>query len=302
MIRHVLSILATVDKNILSTIQDIAISIITVFIGAVLGYFYSVRLNKKNKKVAYFKDLTQLIKLVESALEYTYSVLEKYNGLSEKIKNRPYELHFNEVALSFDFDRIKNLNSHQIFEAYTAVMKIDKIDDYLRLFKCIDFVHFKLNKMYEIHNNQNKFIFEDQSMIVDLIDKMGSLMYKSIDNIEKKKIYKNEKNIAFSKIKDLVLRLRNNSFDISNYNDSFIMPVTTYCKEAFSFDEEAVYDILFLANKSSDRYSQIETNSKLQHERCINLKNEILPSLEEMKSIISNIKVEYKKYFRVNIN
>lgn len=128
--------------------------IITTFIGALLALIIALFLERKSnkkqrkddqfKKEQLFKQSLKLLTIyIERVEDNTNRQLELYRTFIKWVNGEPHKGHYFPIDATYDLERLKNLSSSSLYEAFMYYYPLDKsnIKDYCSIFSSVDILY-----------------------------------------------------------------------------------------------------------------------------------------------------------------
>lgn len=178
--------------RIMASLWDLAVVLLGSFFALLIALFIYRRQEKstlmrlKNEqRQEYLNRIKCFLLFINSIIENARTQSKGYNELISKIKDDPYEIHVVKLSAFNDLRRVSQMDSEGLFAAYTYLFEsnIESIKQYVKLFKCIDFVEILLKETFASLERHHSFIHNDRTQVKDLFNELADNVSSVLYNI-----------------------------------------------------------------------------------------------------------------------
>lgn len=153
-----------------SFLSDIVVTLIGSFFGVYLAIIVSrIQENRRNKDL-----LIHFSRMLDDIVSSTKKQKDNVVELSENLKKNPLDIHLIGLIATFDFERIKSVDSNLLYKTYNHTYK-NSIDEFRKTFAYIDYLTIKTKEFNSSNEKHVNFTHKDQIFVRDQIE---ILIYK----------------------------------------------------------------------------------------------------------------------------
>jgi len=293
-----------INQNSSSWCLSLIATLIGTLVGAGLGFWGAIRLQKKQEKNFAYQKLSLFSALTNDVLTLMRKQIDEYVELTVNITKEPYEYHLPQKLASFDLERIHYLLKGEIFSPLVFVLGSVANDYYKNFRKTIDYIYLANNELYNMNQKHIDFTYGDQCFVRDSVDDIMNIIVKRFEFIRTTNA-EFEKDIEYLYLLELdskLRRLRKESEEKKNsnlegYKTDFLEELL---KNGLSIiEQENSFEIIVKAKPALNRLEKIKNNSLQFIVDCksyCDLINEQLPHLESYNETLKeNLKIINKK-------
>lgn len=297
--------LQIVADLIIFNVGSIIIELLISFFGAFLGFLFALYLNRKAEKKIKKKELEKVtqnyldhlnhLSITLDAITKIYpKQLDKILEHADNVKKSPFQILSPEIQATYDLERLKNLNTDMIFNAYRYFFNdSDDLKEYTKLFANADYLY----RIFQDFENQNEkhqsFIHKDQLFIRECLENISfhiGFFVKKLQ-LNHPETYTNLSDyICLFPYDRRLAEITSKELDFRKLMDEFIAPLSITILEKIQ-DYDFVFSVFPDVKKALNRLISIEANSIRFAELYIEDKDSISAALETL----SNINLKLKK-------
>jgi hypothetical protein len=275
--------------------ENLFISVISAIIGVIIAWIIFKKTVKNEKKVEEAKKedyligrIRFLIILLKEVISTTEQQIENFILQGETILINPYEYHLVKILASNQLNRLKNIDSQDIFEAYIFLFDNNQktIKEYISLLNYLDFLDQRLNQAFTSNEGNIKIVAKRQDQMKVYADRLYSDFPKFCEADTAMKI------IWEAHFPIFETYIGNGRVDIQNLHLNFLLPLFDAVKSIET--EKKDNQQLFIASirnitttiehyKSNNFYYGVDEALKLKYDlkKCLVLLKECLKEIEE---------------------
>lgn len=173
--------------NLLVTFSATLLGFLGAFFIAKWTYQQQVKKDDELKIHRYKERLRYLGQLIESSISTIDKQLENFETLAKEIQEKPAEQHFLKLTASNDLQRLQNMDTSEVFQAYYQIIpdNSEKDKDYRKIYSFIDFLSMNQKQTIESTEKQVNFVYRDQLFVMQKIEQLTNQAYHWIKIIER---------------------------------------------------------------------------------------------------------------------
>jgi hypothetical protein len=275
------------------------IDLIVTFIGAFLGFFLALILNRRSenkqkrteleKQVNSNKDILRCFNLY---IESTYISVEKqlshYEVYTSSIRTDLYQQQLPVVLATSDFSRLQNFDNRDLFKAYNEIdySSENRIKDFKNLFNHIDYICKILPSLEARVEKRSTFLHADHTFIHDTIEEIIYHIGISTKHCRRTfpDIYKDlPEYIYLFNFESVYLKLIKEGFPIGKFKEEFIVPLHDTIDANIS-DQKFVDFLIFKIKAVLYRINNLELNSLKFSDDFLDCKEHIQIAIKFLKA------------------
>ena len=253
------------------------LNLITTTIGAFLGFVVALFINRlqdnnikkkeHNELVRKYYDQLRFLNLyIESIIDTTVKQAKNYSDFSIQSEKTPLEINLPVILATYDFERLKNLSTGDLFNAFVFFNKsdIEYIETFKKLFTHVDYLY-RLFQEYERQiEKHHMFIHKDQLFVRDCFENISLKIGLRSKNIQKeypKSFHELPEYIYLNNLGHVFLKLTKTNIEFNKIRDEYFKQINDTIFENVK-DQVFADEIFYEAKRGLSRLVNIEANSK----------------------------------------
>lgn len=246
---------------------DLIITLLGTLIGAGIGFWGAMYIQKRQEKVFSNQKLTMFYNLSNDTVIVLRKLIPEYEKLMQKITTEPYESHLPNIPASSDIDRIHYLLNNEIFSSLVLILGNQAIDYYKKVRTNIDYLFMAKNELLKMNEKHVDFVFEDQCFVNESIENITNILIKRSEEIRLSKImtYKSNTELQYClKLFSILKELNQEATekDNTNLNGFKTLFIEELLRNSTSkLEKTTALEINYIAKKASNRVERIKINS-----------------------------------------
>ena len=291
-------------KQIQHEVSRFIIELLISFLGAFFGFLFALYLNRradlKSKKIElykvkqnYYDHLNHLSLMLDAITEIFQKQLDQILEHTLNIKQSPFQILSPNIHATYDLERLKDLNTDALFNAYRFFFKNqDDLDDYTKLFANADYL-FRIFQEFEKQNEKHQlFIHTDQLFIRECLENISlniGLFIKKLQ-LDFPTVYMNMNDfICLLPFDKKFVEITSKELDFKKLQDEFIIPLANTVLDKIE-DFNFVFSVFPHIMKAKNRLISIEVNSIRYAELFLEDNANISAALKKLATI--NLKLK----------
>ncbi len=245
---------------------DLIITLLGTLIGAGIGFWGAMYIQKKQEKKLSSQKLTLFYNLSNDTVIVLRKLIPAYENLIQRITTEPYESHLALIPASSDIERVHYLLKNEIFSSLVLILGNEAIDYYKKARTNIDYLFMANNELLKMNEKHVDFVFQDQCFISDSVDNIVNILIKRSEEIRTSKIaYKNNKEFQYCLELFAILDKLNqeatkkNNINLNGFKTFFIEELLG--NSTSKLEKTTALEINDIAKKASNRLKRININS-----------------------------------------
>ncbi len=227
-------------QNSSSFLESVTITLLGALIGALIGFWGAMRLQRRIEMRVAIEKLTLLSNLIDDVLILIPKHIKSFDKLLEEVESEPYELHSLGRVPSTDLDRLISILKEEVFSSIALVFGKDASVFYRNIRKSIDSVYLINIEMLDVTKRRNASINKDQYFVQDAYSKLISILTVRMKQFRETDGSYNA-NPLYDYIHELAIKgnrlnkeaAENEKSNIGNFNDYIITPLLNECTGKF---------------------------------------------------------------------
>jgi len=253
-------------QNSSSFLESVIITLLGALIGALIGFWGAMHIQRRTEMRASIEKLTLLSNLIDDVLILIPEHIKSFDKLLNNIKLEPYETHSLERMPSTDLDRLIAILKEEVFSSIALVFEKDASVFYRNIRKSIDSAYLINIELLDVTEKRNASVNKAQYFVQNAYSQLISILTLEMHMLrdtdaayETNPLYIYIHKLAIKENEIKKEAVQKGISNIGNFNSQILIPLCNEC--TVLFDPLNASRIIEIAKPATVRVSNMESNS-----------------------------------------